>query len=439
MLAFAIRHLGADAGVMVTASHNPPQDNGYKVYLGDGSQIVPPADAEIAAAHRRRRAPVADVPLRRRRLGDARRRGRSTAYLDAVAGRRPRRTRPRDLARRAHPAARRRAATRCVAALRAAGLRRAVRRCRARPSRTRTSRRCAFPNPEEPGAIDAALAPAARARRRHRDRQRPGRRPVRRRGAATSADGGWRMLRGDEVGALLGRTPRCARGVAGGRGRSPTRSCRRGCSRRIAAAAGIRHEETLTGFKWIARVPGLRYGYEEALGYCVDPDIVRDKDGVSAALLLAELAAALKAQGRTLLDVLDDLAVEHGVHATDALVGARRRPGPDRRRSWRGCATAPPTALGRSAGRAQLDDLAAATAGCRRPTGCATCLADGSRVIVRPRGTEPKLKVLPRGHRAGAGPARTARRAAADASSARLAAMRATASPWSGRGLGRRP
>src|SRR5690606_34882869 len=88
---------------------------------------------------------------------------------------------------------------------------------------------------------------------------------------------------------------------------------------RIAEKAGLPYEETLTGFKWIAGVEGLRYGYEEALGYCVDPDGVRDKDGITAALLLTELASELKAEGRTLLDLLDDLAVEHGLHATDQL------------------------------------------------------------------------------------------------------------------------
>ena len=127
------------------------------------------------------------------------------------------------------------------------------------------------------------------------------------------------MLRGDEVGALLGSHV-LERGVAADSADAVFANSIVS-SRLLAAmcrATGVRHEETLTGFKWIGRVPGLRYGYEEALGYCVDPEHVRDKDGVSAALLVAEMAAGLKAEGRTLADVLDDLALEHGVHATDA-------------------------------------------------------------------------------------------------------------------------
>ncbi|CAM5705192.1 Phosphomannomutase OS=Streptomyces fumanus OX=67302 GN=GCM10018772_42270 PE=3 SV=1 [Streptomyces fumanus] len=125
----------------------------------------------------------------------------------------------------------------------------------------------------------------------------------------------WRMLRGDEVGALLA-AHLVRRGARGTFAESIVSSSLLG---RIAERAGLRHTETLTGFKWIARAEGLRYGYEEALGYCVDPDGVRDKDGITAALLVTELASELKEEGRTLLDLLDDLAVEHGLHATDQL------------------------------------------------------------------------------------------------------------------------
>jgi phosphomannomutase len=147
----------------------------------------------------------------------------------------------------------------------------------------------------------------------------------------------------------------------------------------------------LTGFKWIARVPGLAFGYEEALGYCVAPEVVRDKDGVSAALLVAEQAAELAAAGRSLLDVLDDLAVEHGVYATDAfsvrvsdlaLMPALM----ERLRS------APPTRVAGVA-VAQLDDLARGDGGLPPTDGLRFFLADRSRVIVRPSGTEPKVKV----------------------------------------------
>ena len=159
----------------------------------------------------------------------------------------------------------------------------------------------------------------------------------------------------------------------------------------MATKAGVRHEETLTGFKWISRVEGLRYGYEEALGYCVDPASVRDKDGVSACLLMAELAAVLKAQGDTLLDVLDDLAVAHGVHATDSfsvrvddlaqigtLMGRLR--------------DQPPTDVAGLA-VARLDDLSVGSEALPPTDGLRWYLEDDSRVIVRPSGTEPKVKV----------------------------------------------
>jgi phosphomannomutase len=203
-------------------------------------------------------------------------------------------------------------------------------------------------------------------------------------------DGGeWHMLRGDEVGALLGSHV-LARGVDA----DAVFACSIVSSRLLSAmakAAGVRHEETLTGFKWIARVQGLRYGYEEALGYCVDPRHVRDKDGVTACLLMAELAATLKAQGRTLTDRLDELAVAHGVHATDSfsvrvadlsLIGAvmaRLRANPPR--DVGGLAVA------------RTDDLSQGTDQLPPTDGLRYYLEDDSRVIVRPSGTEPKLKV----------------------------------------------
>ena len=177
-----------------------------------------------------------------------------------------------------------------------------------------------FPNPEEPGAMDAALELAEQTSPDVVIANDP---DADRCAVAVPGPGGWRMLRGDEVGALLGSHV-LSRGAAGGV-LPDSADCVFAnsivSSRLLAAmcrAAGVRHEETLTGFKWIGRVPGLRYGYEEALGYCVDPERVRDKDGVSAALLVAELVATLRTQGRSLVDRLDDLALEHGVHATDS-------------------------------------------------------------------------------------------------------------------------
>ena len=159
----------------------------------------------------------------------------------------------------------------------------------------------------------------------------------------------------------------------------------------MAAAHGQPYVETLTGFKWIGRVDGLAFGYEEALGYCVDPEHVRDKDGVSALLLLCELAAGAKAEGRSLVDLLDDIAREHGLHATDQL-SVRVSDLSEIARAMETLRRTPPTSLGGLAVERvdDLDDRAAPT--CRRPTGCATGSPTARGSIVRPSGTEPKLK-----------------------------------------------
>jgi len=250
-----------------------------------------------------------------------------------------------------------------------------------------------FPNPEEPGAMDAALELAEQTSPDVVIANDP---DADRCAVAVPGPGGWRMLRGDEVGALLGSHV-LSLGAAGGVvADSPDCVFASSIvsSRLLAAmcrAAGVRHEETLTGFKWIGRVPGLRYGYEEALGYCVDPARVRDKDGVSAALLVAELVATLRTQGRSLVDRLDDLALEHGVHATDAfsvrvddlsLIGrimARLR--------------AEPLTAVAGVEVVRADDLARGDGGLPPTEGLRYLLADDSRIIVRPSGTEPKLKV----------------------------------------------
>jgi len=389
LLAFAIRHLGADAGVMVTASHNPAQDNGYKVYLRDGSQIVPPADAGIAAYIAGVNL-VSQVPR-----ADS---GWSTlnddvldAYLRAaVAVLAP--DSPRDL-RVVHTALHGVGSDVVIAAFALAGLDAPIvvaSQSQPDPDFPTVS----FPNPEEPGAIDAALALAAGVQAdlvlaNDPDADRcavavpdP---------AAATADNpaGWRMLHGDEVGSLLGAHI-LARGVSADDVFANSIVSSRQLAA-MAADAGIRHEETLTGFKWISRVAGLRYGYEEALGYCVDPGQVRDKDGISAALMLAEMAAGLRAQGRCLLDVLDDLSVRHRVHASDSfavrvqdlsligLVMSRLR-------------ESPPISLG-GVPVVRVEDLGAGLAGLPPTDGLRYFLQDESRVIVRPSGTEPKLKV----------------------------------------------
>jgi phosphomannomutase len=240
----------------------------------------------------------------------------------------------------------------------------------------------AFPNPEEPGAMDLAFA---KARETDPDLIVANDPDADRCAVAVRDDTDWRMLRGDEVGALLA-AHLVRRGAQGTFAESIVSSSLLG---RIAEKAGLPYEETLTGFKWIARVDGLRYGYEEALGSCVDPDGVRDKDGITAALLITELASELKEQGRTLLDLLDDLAVEHGLHATDqlsvrvedlSLIAAAM----GRLREH------PPTHLA-ALPVTRTDDLTRGTDKLP-PTDGLRYTLDGARVIVRPSGTEPKLK-----------------------------------------------
>ncbi|MFD9396779.1 phospho-sugar mutase [Streptomyces sp. NPDC060000] len=377
VLAFAIRHLGAVAGVEVTASHNPPRDNGYKVYLGDGSQIVPPADAGIAAEIDAIAA-LGDVPRPQagwQTLDDA----VLDAYLartDAVLAPDSPRT-----ARTVYTAMHGVGKDVLLAAFARAGFPEPVLVAeQAEPDPDFPT--VAFPNPEEPGAMDLAFA---RARETAPDLIIANDPDADRCAVAVPHEGDWRMLRGDEVGSLLAAhlVRRGARGVFA---ESIVSSSLLG---RIAEKAGLPYEETLTGFKWIARVDGLRYGYEEALGYCVDPEGVRDKDGITAALLITELASALKSEGRTLLDLLDDLAVEHGLHATDQL-SVRVQDLSVIARAMERLRERPPASL---AGLAvtRAEDL---TRGTDRlpPTDGLRYTLDGARVIVRPSGTEPKLK-----------------------------------------------
>ncbi|MGW7129883.1 phospho-sugar mutase [Streptomyces bobili] len=377
VLAYAIRHLGAVAGVEVTASHNPPRDNGYKVYLGDGSQIVPPADAEIAAEIDAIRS-LDDVPRPDggwEVLDDS----VLDAYLartDAVLSAGSART-----ARTVYTAMHGVGKDVLLAAFARAGFPEPVLVAeQAEPDPEFPT--VAFPNPEEPGAMDLAFA---KARETDPDLV-IANDPDADRCAVAVRDGErWRMLRGDEVGALLA-AHLVSRGARGTFAESIVSSSLLG---RIAEKAGLPYEETLTGFKWIARVDGLRYGYEEALGYCVDPEGVRDKDGITAALLVTELASELKERGRTLLDLLDDLAVEHGLHATDQL-SVRVEDLTVIARAMERLRERPPTEL---AGLAivRAEDLSKGTDRLP-PTDGLRYTLDGARVVVRPSGTEPKLK-----------------------------------------------
>jgi phosphomannomutase len=241
----------------------------------------------------------------------------------------------------------------------------------------------AFPNPEEPGAMDLAMALAERhgadlvvANDPDADRC----------AAAVPGPHGWRMLRGDEVGALLGH----ALLTSGRTGTYATSIVSSSLLGTMAAAHGQPYVETLTGFKWIGRVEGLAFGYEEALGYCVDPEGVRDKDGITAALLVAELVSELKEEGRTLSDLLDDLALAHGLHATDQL-SVRVTDLGEIAAAMERLRAAPPATLGGLAVE-RVDDLAEGSADLPPTDGLRYRLAGGARVVVRPSGTEPKLK-----------------------------------------------
>jgi phosphomannomutase len=377
LLAFAIRRLGCIAGVMVTASHNPPRDNGYKVYLGDGSQIVPPADEEISH----------EISLIERASDVPRADGWSTlgdevvdAYVDAVAAI-PGADSPRDLAIVYTPM--HGVGDEIVERmLQHAGFGRPL----AVPEQVAPDPdfpTVPFPNPEEPGAIDLATALAESAGADIVLANDP---DADRCAVAVPTDRGWRMLRGDEVGALLG-DHLLRRGVHGTFATTIVSSSLLG---KMAAAAGVEYVETLTGFKWIGRVPGLAYGYEEALGYCVAPDLVRDKDGVSALARVAELAAELKAAGQTVLDRLDDIAARFGVHATDQL-SVRVDDVSLIEQAVERLREHPPTSLGGFAVES-AEDLSEGVGGLPPTEGLRYRLAEGGRVVVRPSGTEPKLK-----------------------------------------------
>jgi phosphomannomutase len=377
VLSFAVRHLGCAAGIMVTASHNPPEDNGYKVYLGDGAQLVPPADreieAEIAGVASVRQLPRSDDWLT---LGDE----IEADYVAAVV---------RAVDRGDVPEAARSTLTVAYTAMHGVGAAttRAVFAAAgftppaAVPEQNEPDPAfptVAFPNPEEPGATDLLKELARRTGADVAIAEDPDAD----RCAVVCGD---RQLTGDEVGALLADWL-LRHGVRGTYAASLVSGSLLAA---LAGAHGVPFAETPTGFKWIMRAgtaeAPLVFGYEEALGYSVAPSVAKDKDGMSAALAVALLTAELKADGRTLLDRLDELAVEHGLFVTGqlavrvedlSLIGAAMQ----RLRAH------PPTRLlGRDVTCADLLDEEPAVDAVR-------LLGDGVRVIVRPSGTEPKLK-----------------------------------------------
>ncbi|MEV8507532.1 phospho-sugar mutase [Actinoplanes sp. NPDC051475] len=379
VLAYAVRKLDAVAGVMVTASHNPPQDNGYKVYLGAqlggpagaGAQIVPPADAGIEAAIQAV-GTLTEVKLGGPGtvLGEEIVQGYVESAAAVVAGG------PRGL-RVAYTPLHGVGGEVLAAAFNAAGFDApAVVAEQAEPDPEFPT--VAFPNPEEPGAMDLLLALAtergadlAIANDPDADRCAV---------AIPAGDDGWRALRGDELGVLLA-DHLIRRGTPGTFATTIVSSTQ---LKALCAARDTPYAETLTGFKWIVRgAEELAYGYEEALGYCVAPDLVRDKDGITAALTVAELAATLKAEGKSLRDRLNELDTELGVHRTDQ-VSVRVDDLAEITRAMAHVRSNPPaTLLGQPV--TEVED--------RAPVAdVLTLRTAGARVVIRPSGTEPKLK-----------------------------------------------
>ncbi|EZP26073.1 Phosphomannomutase [Microbacterium oleivorans] len=387
VLAFAVRHLGASAGVMVTASHNPPDDNGYKVYLGgadDGAQIVSPADAEIAA-HIDRVAALADLGAIPRSDGfEIADESVVEAYVRATALVAPapagaagltwvytamhgvgHETLGRVLETAGYPAP-------------------IVVEAQIHPDGRFPT--VAFPNPEEPGAMDLAFETARAARAELIVANDPDADRVAVAIPDAAADGGWRRLTGNEVGLLLGW--RAARTASSG-----TLACSLVSSpglQTIAEHYGLDFSATLTGFKWISRAPGLVFGFEEALGYLVNPGTVRDKDGISAAIAILGLVSEAREEGRTLGDLLDESAATFG-HFASGQVSIRVDDVSVIGKIMAALREAPPASVG-SVAVERVEDLLLATEGSPSGDILRMWLDDGSRVIVRPSGTEPKLK-----------------------------------------------
>ena len=408
LLAFAVRHLAAAAGIMITASHNPAADNGYKLYLDDGAQIVPPVDAQIEAAIARL-GPLSQIPAGPLDGPLATWHGDEVAqaYLDAIIAAFPR---PLAGAPRTGAAPTGAPPPRVVYTPLhgvAAGLAlRAIERAGFPPPLVVAAQAepdpgfptLAFPNPEEPGTLDLALEQAARdgadlvlANDPDGDRL-----------AVAVPDpgtpGAWRVLTGDQVGGLIGSylLERTAAEPRPGRRLVVTTVVSSTMLAKIAASAGVSYAQTLTGFKWIVRAgrqaPGTRFlfGYEEALGYAVG-DVVRDKDGISAALAVLSLATTARTAGRSLLDRWDALEAAHGVHLTAQVTLHAPSPAGIMGR----LRAAPPAALADQPVTGSADLAAGAgTAGVSGlpPADVLIYRLPGARVVIRPSGTEPKLK-----------------------------------------------
>ena len=389
LTAFSMLHFDADAGVMVTASHNPAPDNGYKVYLGGtvaqgdgrGVQIVPPFDAEIAAAIEA--APPADeVPMNDDLVEAVDPREEYVACASALAsGEASAREDLRIVLTAMHGVG----AAITSRVLAEAGFTN-VSLVAAQADPDPDFPTVPFPNPEEAGALDMAME---QAREQGADLIIAVDPDADRCALAVpdpASETGWSPLSGDQTGSLLGEFL-SARGLTGSLANSIVSSR---LLSRIACAHGLEHHTTLTGFKWIARAPGLGFGYEEAIGFCPDPAHVRDKDGIATSVVAASLVAALKAQGRSVWDELERLARLHGLHVSSPLTFRVEQieqiaSGMARLRAQ------PPSVLAGSP-VVEVSDLSQGYRGLPPTDGVLVLTEAGDRVIARPSGTEPKLK-----------------------------------------------
>ena len=381
VLAFAVRFLGASAGVMVTASHNPAADNGYKVYLGgedDGSQIVPPSDGLIAACILEvASGSVKNLP----RSSDYRIGSEDVqeAYVAQTARLGLATAQPRVVYTAMHGVGWETAREVFLAA----GFDEpAVVAEQLQPDPDFPT--VAFPNPEEPGALDLAFARAEAVNAELVIANDP---DADRLAVGVRNGTGWRRMSGNEVGLILGAR-------AAERNASGTLACSIVSSpglATIAKASGLDHVETLTGFKWISRAGGLVFGFEEALGYLVDPHILRDKDGISAALDLLTLASELKSAGKSLADHAEDLAGRFGAFASSQ-ISLRFTDLPQIPRIMNELRAHLPTSIG-GAPVDRIDDFANGFGDFPPNDILRIWMIDGSRIVVRPSGTEPKLKV----------------------------------------------
>lgn len=389
LTAFSMLHFDADAGVMVTASHNPAPDNGYKVYLGGtvaqgdgrGVQIVPPFDAEIAAAIEA--APPADeVPMSDDLIEAVDPRDDYVACACALAsGEASARENLRIVLTAMHGVG---AAITSRVLSEAGFVNVSLVEAQAQPDPDFPT--VPFPNPEEAGALDMAIE---QAREQGADLIIAVDPDADRCALAVpdpASETGWTPLSGDQTGSLLGEFL-ASRGMTGSLANSIVSSR---LLSRIARAHGLEHHTTLTGFKWIARAPGLGFGYEEAIGFCPDPSHVHDKDGIATSVVAASLVAALKAQGRSVWDELERLARLHGLHVSSPLTFrveeiAQIGSGMARLRAQ------PPAVLAGSS-VVEVSDLSLGYRGLPPTDGVLVLTEAGDRVIARPSGTEPKLK-----------------------------------------------